>query len=33
MVIIYINCGGLEFIMSHAKFHHHRTISYVGNNV
>ena len=28
-VIIYINCVELEFIMLHAKFHDHRTISSV----
>ena len=28
-VIIYINCVELAFIMLHAKFHDHRTISYV----
>ena len=27
MVIIYINFGELEFIMLHAKFHDHTTIS------
>ena len=32
MVIIYINWVELEFIMSNANFHDHRTISYVGNN-
>ena len=32
MVIIYINFVELEFIMLHAKFHYHRTISSVGND-
>ena len=32
MVIIYINSVELEFIMLHAKFHDHRTISSVGND-
>ena len=32
MVTIYINCVELEFIMLHAKFYDHRTISYVGND-
>ena len=31
MVIIYINCEELEFIMLHAKFHDQRTISSVEN--
>ena len=30
--IIYSNCVELEFIMPHAKFHDHRTISYVGKD-
>ena len=32
MVIIYINCVELEFIMLHAKFHDHRTINSVRND-
>ena len=30
MVIIYVNFVELEYIMLHAKFHYHRTISSVG---
>ena len=32
MVIFYINCSELEFIMFHSKFHDHRNISSVGND-
>ena len=31
-IIIYINCLELEFIMFHAKFDNHRTISSVGKD-
>ena len=32
MVIIYINVVELEYIMLHAKFQYHRTISSVGED-